>query len=75
MHPRHLSRRAAATGQHGHLPHVQGTYVDEWPHVFVQQFTLNPVNGQMHRNSTAFRSFYCFTERSVTRAATPPIPI
>ena len=49
------------------------TYVDEWPHIFVQQFTRNPSTGQMVHNNPSFRSFFSVIERSVKRSATPPI--
>src|SRR5204863_2827258 len=49
------------------------TYVDEWPHEFVQQFvrTSNPALTS-HKNP-AYRSFYTVNERSVRSEETPPI--
>jgi hypothetical protein len=47
--------------------------VEEWPHLFIQQFTRNPSTGMMVHNNPAYRSFYTASERYVKRPATPPI--
>lgn len=48
-------------------------YYDEYPHLFVQQFKLNLLTGQMHHTNAAFRSFYVVQEKCVLRERTPSI--
>jgi adenylate cyclase len=57
--------------QHGFLAPL--TYVEEWPHQFVQNFTYDPSRHLMVPTNPAFHSFTTLTKRIVTRVATPPI--
>jgi class 3 adenylate cyclase len=49
------------------------TYVDEWPHIFTQQFTHDPARGSMIHSNPAFHSFRAVTQRFVMRPSTPAI--
>ena len=49
------------------------TYQDEWPHIFIQQFTRNYLTGNYHHWNSAYRSFYTVQENCVTRESTPAI--
>ncbi|MEI6420573.1 MAG: adenylate/guanylate cyclase domain-containing protein [Lentisphaerota bacterium] len=48
-------------------------FYEEYPHLFVKNFTFNPLTGMMHHNSPAFKSFYMTTDNVVMREKTPPI--
>ncbi len=48
-------------------------YTEEWPHDFVKHFTHSPANGLMIHDNPRFHSFTALTQRTVTKAATPPI--
>lgn len=49
------------------------TYIDEYPHIFVQHFTHNPFSGLMVHSNPNFHSFTTYTEKVILREATPPI--
>jgi adenylate cyclase len=48
-------------------------YQDEYPHVFVRQFTHNGLSGLMMHNNPEFHSFSTFTKEYIGRELTPPI--
>lgn len=57
----------------GYFRNGQLGYVEEWPHLFVQNFTFDPRRGLMVHTDPTFHSFYTVTKAIQTKAATPPI--
>lgn len=49
------------------------TYINEFPHIFIQQFTYNPFTGIYYHNNPAYRSFSVVHEDSVLKKETPAI--
>jgi adenylate cyclase len=49
------------------------TYVDEYPHVFTQQFEFSVQTGMMNHRNVRFQSFTTFDKTIETRPETPPI--
>ena len=48
-------------------------YQEEYPHIFTQAFTHNPLSGLMIHANPAFHSFYQITREFEERPATPSI--
>lgn len=49
------------------------TYLNEFPHKFIQQFTYNPLTGIYYHNNPAYRCFSVVQEDSVIKEETPAI--